>query len=84
MSSGMRVKDLNISVSLSQKEFARETKECANFSLLLPFPLNSTASFKLHSEVVASYFFLHTGDLLCITETNINGSGLIPPYSLAI
>lgn len=80
MSSGIRVKDLNISVSLSQKEFARETKECANFSLPLPFPLNSTASFKLHCEVIASYFFSCTGDLLllCITETNVNGSRLIP------
>lgn len=54
MSSGMPVKDLKVSDSLSQTEFARETKECANFSLLLAFTVNSTRSFKLHSEEGAS------------------------------
>lgn len=65
MSSGIRVKDLNISVSLSQKEFARETKECANFSLLLSFPLNSTASFKLHCESMKHPTFSRVQETCC-------------------
>lgn len=51
MSSGRGVKDLKTSVALRQKEWVRDTKECANFFLLLPFPLNSIVSFKLHFEV---------------------------------
>ena len=77
-----------VSLAPSQGEIVRETKECADFPFLLSLPLNSIASSKLHSEVIDSWFFSYAEMrdlvLLCITETNINGSWLVPCSSLII